>query len=92
MGKSRRKALAFLVDQMELAEAMLSSEELGQMYAAVRQYAMEGETPDMQGKSNVWCAVFGLMSHAQDKAERLYEETCARNRAAAHARWHRNAQ
>ena len=34
MAKSRRKALSFLIDQMEFAETVLSSSELGQMYTA----------------------------------------------------------
>ena len=88
MAKSRRKALSFLIDQMEFAETVLSSSELGQMYTALRLYAIEGTQPDMTDKSDTWRAVFGLMARAQDKAETLYEEACARNRAAANARWH----
>lgn len=88
MAKSRRKALTFLVDQMELAERLLSREELGDMYAALRPYAMDGSPPDLTGKSQTWSVVFDLLAHAQDKAEILYQEACERNRAAANTRWH----
>ena len=89
MSKSKRRALTFLIDQMELAEQMLSSEELGQLYIALRKYAIDNEQPDMWDKSPLWRATFGLMSRAQDKALSLYEETCERNRIAANRRWHK---
>ena len=88
MAKTKRKGLVFLLDQMQLAEEILSSEELGQMYAAIRRYVVEDELPDTSDKSTVWCATFNMLCRAQEKAELLYQETCERNRAAAYTRWH----
>jgi len=37
--------------------------------------------------SDTWYGVFNLMADADDEAARRYDETCERNRAAAHIRW-----
>jgi len=92
MKKSQRSALPFLIDQMELAEQVLTPKELGQLYIALRRYAVDGELPEKKGKRTAWLATFDIMAHAQDKAKDLYEETCERNRAAANTRWHKDAQ
>ena len=92
MKKTQRSALPFLLDHMEAAEHLLTAEELGHLYVALRRYAVDSDMPEMEEKSTAWRAVFEMMAHAQDKARILYEETCERNRAAANMRWHKRAQ
>lgn len=89
MNKSKRKGLVFLIDQMQLAEKLLTREELGELYAALCAYATQDEPPKTQEMSRAWNAIFHMMSAAQDRAQTLYEETCERNRRAANARWHK---
>ena len=87
MSKTKRSALVFLIDQMEFAESLLSAEELGLMYIALRKYALEGERPQIDGKSKLWCVTFDFMARAQDDYLKRYERTCERNRANANRRW-----
>ena len=89
MAKTKRKALVFLVDQMKLADMLLDDEELGLLYRALYVYGTGGalEELDIEDISDTWYSVFNLMADADDEAARRYDETCERNRAAAHIRW-----
>ena len=94
MARTKRRALVFLIDQMRLAQSVLSDEELGLLYRALFIHGTGGsvEELDMANKSAELRCIFKMMMAADDDARERYEETCKRNQAAANSRWSKAAQ
>lgn len=84
MGKRKdRDAIIFLNEHMKMAAEMLTERELGRLYEALRVYALEGRTPNLEKERKAYRSIYRLMEVSQDKYRDKYEETCERNRLRA---------
>jgi len=84
MGKRKeRDALVFLNEHMKMAAEMLTERERGRLYEALRVYALEGKTPNLEKERKAYRSIYSMMEVSQDKYRDKYEETCERNRLRA---------